>query len=247
VVSALAGQVAVASTANTASSTSTQSQPANEGQMLSRAEADRMNHFRKKDKIVSLNKATHKIAAVDGVSKELKYHLILLAMMTTLSETRQRGVGWSTSIWKPSTLRIELQRQLSSFLEMSQKESLTNTYLYHLKKIPHGHIQSTRETSRNDWYVEAAATLFEKVFKSLRFPEQTELLSDRFDRFIDVPKENRPFRDAVFNELHRRGIYNTILLTLYPRPADREKARKEFDLPEPASFDRVNKPSASSQ
>jgi hypothetical protein len=253
VVSALAGKAPVASTANvqvplqsSASTSSSQSQESGDVVSLSPADATRMNHFRKKPKIVALNDATHRIASDNGLSRELKYHLILLAMMTTLSETRQRGVGWSTTFWSPSTLRVELQSQLISFLEMSQKDSLTNVFLYHRAKVPHAEIQKIREDNRNDWFVEVAATLFEKTFRSLRLPEQTALLSERFDRFLEVPKENRLFRDAVFEELHRRGVYNTMLQTLYTRLADREKARKDFDLPEPESFDKKKRPSPSS-
>jgi hypothetical protein len=200
--------------------------------VISDESAKKFDKFSKKRKIerlfnMALDISSYKSSDKGDIppqEKELKYHLLLLALVITMGETSQR--------LRPSELRLSIEQILASSLDKQHYDSNTDYAFYKMKESTPTQILNFKKSDHESWYVNATVSLFNNVLQLAKPGRETELVANLFLKFLDIKMED--FRDKVLREMQKRNVLEKMLITVAPAENMRKElmSRHKIKLPE---------------
>ena len=197
---------------------------------LSREDAAHLEKFSGKGKVKRLYDTTSALAK-SKEPHELRYYLTLIALITTLGETSERAYNVASLFGSPSTLRIELKKDLASQLDKKRYDSLIDYALYSSGSLTKADMDKMKQNSDEQWMVNVTVALFEKALNSAKTIPQNGLVSNAFHNFLEIKAKNHTFRDQILEALKKKNLYEPMMATAFPSEKIRRDVIKLYKLP----------------
>lgn len=162
-------------------------------------------------------------------SMEFIYDLLLLALITTMGNTSEKGFNISSAFFRPSLLKIKIQSILTTILNKKLDDSLIDLNLYRIKTAPQSTIDNSKKIHSQLWFTDVTTALFSHALKLTNSPKRINLLANVFYPFLEI--KNIHFRNEILTEMHNQKILDPILETTFPVASIREDIIKKLKLP----------------